>query len=115
MSRPALQSQLPLRHHLLLLMLSLPFPPLARGSSYARKSSVLYRSAFYSVFCVILLLQCFPQLYCGNATSSCVVVPSLLYAISSVGELDPLCCPFLFLRCLVFLLLQPSLCSVSPP
>ena len=90
-SRPASQSQLPLRCHLPSFTLSLPFPPRAGGSSYAHWLSALHRSTLYSVssvLCIFLFLQCFPQLYRGNAASSCVFVPSLLYAISSFGELD---------------------------
>ena len=94
--------------------------PVRSGASpYARYFSVLHRATFYSVssvLCVFPFLQCFPQLYCDSAASSCVLVSSLLYVFSSFGELDlPFAAVFLCLRCLLFLHLQPSFRSVSLP
>ena len=55
--------------------------------------------------------QCFPELHCGNDVSSCVLVPCLLYAFSSVGELD---LPFAPCSC-SFGASSSFSCSLSPP
>ena len=90
-SQPASQSQLPYRCHLLSSTLSLRFPPRTRGSSHACRVSTLHCFTFYSVssvLCVFPLLQCFLQLYCGSATSYCVLTPSLQQQVRDLIQLS---------------------------